>query len=157
MGLVIGIFICPTKGKPMVGVPTIKALVGRGLEGDRYALGTGAWSNSKREVIRHVSLISAEAIAQSNSKLKEPFDTAETRRNILTKGIDLNALVGKEFSVGNVRMRGVELCDPCERPSLIANKKDFNSAFKGRGGLRAEILSDGTISLGNTIILPRKN
>jgi MOSC domain-containing protein YiiM len=148
---VTAIFISPDKGIPMQSQERINAIAGIGLEGDRYARGTGAYSKSKREVIRHVSLVSQEAIDAANTANGTTFTAAETRRNILTEGIDLNELVGQEFSVGGVRMKGVGLCDPCARPSALSGKPGFEPAFRQRGGLRAEILTDGDIILGDTI------
>lgn len=143
------------KGVPMVKVAEVKALEGVGLEGDRYAEGKGAYSNSKRKTIRQVSLIAREAIEEANRLFSTDFTSQETRRNIVTEGIDLNSLVGEEFSVGEVKMRGIELCEPCERPSNLIGKKGFKDTFEGRGGLRAEILSSGIIYEADTITAPR--
>lgn len=148
---VLQIFTCDDKGKPMLVRDSIRALAGVGLEGDRYALGRGAYSKDKRQPLRHVSLVGIEAIAAANSTLETSFKPAETRRNILTKGIDLNELVGVEFAVGEVAMRGVELCTPCARPSKLAEKPYFKQAFDDRGGLRAEILSSGLIAVNDSI------
>ena len=148
---VTAIFITSDKGLPMQSQDTVHAIAGVGLAGDRYARGTGAYSKSKRETIRHVSLVSEEAIKEANKENGTNFTPRETRRNIVTRGIDLNELVGQEFYVGNVRMRGVELCDPCARPSALSHKPGFEPAFRQRGGLRAEILSDGDIAI-NTLI-----
>ena len=150
-GTVLALYIAQEKGRAMEERPNVSALAGIGLEGDRYALGGGAWSDSKRKTMRHVSLIAQEAIDEANAALERPFERAETRRNIVTQGIDLNALVGKEFLVGSVRMRGVELCDPCGRPSKLSGKDGFEAAFQLRGGLRAEILSSGPIAVGDAI------
>lgn len=148
---VTAIFITSDKGVPIQSQQTVHAIAGVGLKGDRYARGTGAYSKSKREVIRHVSLISQEAIDGANAANGADFTAAETRRNIVTEGIDLNQLVGQEFSVGGVRMRGIELCDPCARPSVLSGKPSFEPAFRQRGGLRAEILSNGDISVNSVI------
>lgn len=153
-GKVLALYVSPEKGRAMEVRTSVYALAGIGLEGDRYALGQGAFSDAKRATVRHVSLISQEAIDEANAMLERPFDRSETRRNIVTQGADLNALVGKEFLVGPVRMRGIELCDPCQRPSKLAGKEGFEKAFPMRGGLRAEILSSGPIAVGDGIIVP---
>ena len=153
---VTAIFITPDKGLPMQPQQKVHAIAGVGLEGDRYARGTGAYSKSKREVIRHVSLVSEEAIDAANAEQGTNFTASETRRNILTQGIDLNTLVGQEFFVGGVRMRGVELCDPCARPSALSHKPNFEPAFRQRGGLRAEILSNGDIAINAPIQIEQK-
>ena len=150
-GQVTHIFISPNEGEPMQELQTVKAIEQLGLEGDRYAGERGAWSKSKRKVIRQVSLIEKGAIDKANSNLKTPFLPSETRRNIVVSDFPLNDLIGKEFAVGNVRMRGVELCDPCQRPSKLANKPGFEESFSGFGGLRAEILTTGEINVGDAV------
>ena len=155
MAHVLALYICPNQGMPMQFKTNVLALKGSGLDGDRYAQGKGAWSHAARTTIRHVTLIGQEAIEMANLELGlrdfAPFEPSETRRNILTSGIELNGLVGREFLVGVVLMRGVELADPCKRPSALVKKRGFDSAFIGRGGLRAEILTTGTILLGDDI------
>ena len=151
MGKVVGLYICAKAGAPMVEVGYVNAIEGAGLEGDRYFFGRGAWSKSERKVVRHVSLIESEAIGDAAQDMDEPFSAAETRRSIVTNGIALNELVGREFTVGNVRMRGIELCHPCPRPDKLAGKKGFADLFKDRGGLRAAILSTGSIELDSEI------
>lgn len=143
-GTVLAIYVAKEKGGPMERQRKARAMAGKGLEGDRYGAGEGSWSKDRR-VARDVTFISREAIDESNAMLDEPFSWEETRRNIVTTGVDLNALVGKEFRVGTVRMRGVEFADPCGRPTRLANKPDFKDAFENRGGLRATILNDGEI------------
>ena len=157
MGSVIALYISLDKGLPMQQVSEVNARAGAGLEGDRYASRKGAYSNVRTVTVRHVSLIETEAIDAANAEASLDFSPAETRRNILTRDIDLNALVGKEFSVGLVRMRGVELCDPCNRPGVLIGKdgQAFAKAFTDRGGLRAEVLSDGVVSVGDRIVVSR--
>lgn len=129
-------------------------VLGRGLEGDRYHDGTGAFSESKRQVIRHVSLISAEAVRRANAgRADELFEAIDTRRNIfLSLSVEqLNNLVGRDFNIGSVWVRGVELCDPCDRPSKLCQKRGFKEAFDGIGGLRVEVLSSGMVSIGDAV------
>jgi len=150
-GKVTHIFISPNEGEPMQELQEVKAIEQLGLEGDRYAGERGAWSKSKRKVIRQVSLIEQEAIDRANSVLETSFLPKETRRNIVVSDFPLNDLIGKEFMVGDVRMRGVELCDPCKRPPKLIGKSGFEESFTGYGGLRAEILTTGQISVGDTV------
>lgn len=154
VGKVLRIFICRTAGEPMRDVPFVRAIKGVGLEGDRYATERGAFSTSGRPVIRHVTLIAAEDIMMANRLLDVPFTTGETRRNIITTGVQLNGLVGELFVVSGVLMRGVERCDPCTRPSKLTDKEGFDTAFANRGGIRAEILNDGEITVGGHIAVP---
>ncbi len=152
MSEVAKIYITEDKGLPMVSLDQVMAIAGKGLEGDRYAEGRGAYSISRVPKIRHVSLISEEAIAEANANLPDPFTDAETRRNIVTAGIELNELVGKEFLIGGIALRGVELCDPCHRPDKLAKKEGFSQAFQNLGGLRAEILTSGLIAVRDEIV-----
>ncbi|MDE2015333.1 MAG: MOSC domain-containing protein [Patescibacteria group bacterium] len=151
--MVVGIFICSRAGDPLNSVPSAFAVAGKGLQGDRYEMGTGVYSKLENKV-RQVSIIASEAIIKANEGLIDRFLPGETRRNIIVGGIspeELNKLVGKEFYIGCVRMRGAELCHPCDRPSAITKKDDFRKAFQMRGGLLAEVLFDGPISVGDTL------
>jgi MOSC domain-containing protein YiiM len=137
----------------MQEVREVMALKGRGLEGDRYALGTGTYSTSPRAVKRHATLIAFEDI-ETARRLGSDFNPAETRRNIVIDGIsvaDINALVGRSFRLGGALLRAEEICVPCERPSLLTGKPDFKEKFEQSGGLRVEILEDGRIAVGDAL------
>lgn len=155
-GKVLSIFICPNEGEPMREVQNVRALGGAGLEGDRYAKKTGTFSdsdeNKENEKPRHVTLISMEDIKAANSELDRPFKPEETRRNIVVEGIDVNRLVNRRFRVGDVFMEGIELCEACDLPSKLSGKPDFKRAFRARGGVRAAIIINGTISVGDEVL-----
>lgn len=156
-GELLTIYISKEAGEPMEEVELIMAWAGKGLENDRYTKGKGVWTPVKPGTIRQVSLITIEAINKANSDFHANFSPADTRRNLLTRGVDLNSLVNKNFRIGDVHLRGSELCDPCERPSQLLshrgiNRPGFMEAFSGRGGLRAEVLVDGMLRKGNPII-----
>lgn len=160
MGTIIGLFTCPDKGQPMISHQEVMLLKGAGIEGDRYELGLGAYSNTNPPKIRHVTIISSEAIEDANKELAlvdlDPFPPELTRRNIVVSGVtNLNLFVDYEFYIGGVHMRGVELASPCHRPTVLADRrhKEFPVAFKDRGGIRAEVLSSGPIQLGYTLSL----
>lgn len=154
---IVGIFTSPAKGEPMIAHESIKALAGKGLEGDRYANNSGAWSGVRiPNEMREVSLITVDGITKANATLVEagiaPFSTEETRRNIVIDDLPfeaLNELVGKQFSVGSIFMLGTELCTPCTRPPIVLKRgkdgKAFETAFAEKGGLRARIINDGEI------------
>ncbi|MFP5413787.1 MAG: MOSC domain-containing protein [Gammaproteobacteria bacterium] len=151
IGRVIGIYIAPARGELPVAVPAVAALAGAGLSGDRYAVGAGTWSGWPGTG-RAITLIAAEVL----DSLPEPYrlSAPEARRNLLTRGVDLNALVGREFRIGGVRLRGQRLCEPCRhleeltRPGVIAQ-------LSGRGGLRADVVESGLIRCGDILeILP---
>lgn len=143
---------------------SVKLNAGMGIEGDRYAMGNGACSVAKPAKVRHISLISILGIQTANDWLKagdEPtFDAVETRRNIALKDItatELNSLVGKRFRLGDIQMLGTELCTPCERPAQLLNRPSFMDAFEGRGGIRAEVLSSGILTIGDQLYAENEN
>jgi hypothetical protein len=152
------IYIAPSAGAPMQALVQAKLIPGEGIEGDRYAIGIGAFSQNLPPKIRHISLITQTGIAIANEWLaaaeKPGFSDSETRRNIVLSNItppELNQLVGKIFFLGGITFKGTELCIPCQRPTKLANKSNFMDAFEGRGGLRAEILNAGVISIGDAL------
>jgi MOSC domain-containing protein YiiM len=159
MGKVIGLFISPGIGQPMQERDSVRALAGYGLDGDRYALGQGSHSHRAPIVARHVSIIASEAIAAANAELTGrgllPFGPGETRRNILVEGVDVYALLGQEFRIGDVWLRGSDPTRPCHIPSVVAGKTQFKEAYQGRGGIRAEVLSGGIISVGEIVVTGR--
>lgn len=145
--LVLAIFTAPTAGAPMQRVGKVSVLAGRGIIGDRYEAGIGAFSR-KRPEVRDLSLISEEALRRANQGRSDPFTASDTRRNLLVS-VDvetLNSLVNHEFTIGNIRVRGMELCDPCQRPSALSGKPGFAAAFAGIGGLRVQVLNDGELA-----------
>ena len=156
MGKIIGIFTAPDKGKRMQSHTTIKAIAGKGLEGDRYALQRGSWKakdEKEHKKKRNVTLIATEDIVAANLTRGDTlrFNPWDTRRNLLTINVALRELIGHVFQVGTVRMRAVEEATPCDRPDKLSGKIGFKRAFQGRGGILCEILSDGDISLGDRI------
>jgi hypothetical protein len=158
------IYLAPSAGAPMESVEHIRVNAGTGLEGDRYAMNAGAYSAMEPIKVRHISLIALSGIETANQWLiagDEPtFDGAETRRNIVLAGIsalELNSLVGRQFQLGNIQMLGTELCTPCERPAQLLNRPSFMDAFEGRGGIRAEILNSGALTLGDKLFKENKS
>jgi len=127
----------------------VRALAGKGLEGDRYAIEAGKYSGTRIvDAQRAVTLIEREAIEGANGDVA--LDESETRRNIVTEGIRLNPLVGQEFTVGGVRMRGFDLSHPCGYLEGLT-RAGVRKALIDGGGLRAEILDDGDIKLGDAV------
>jgi MOSC domain-containing protein YiiM len=148
-GTLEGIAIAPSEGEPLRRLEEVEAIAGRGLAGDRYATEDGHFSDPLRRPDA-VTLIEAEAIEGLNADGIE-LTHAESRRNLLTRGIDLNRLVGRRFRVGRVECQGIELADPCSylqgltRPGVLRGLVD-------RGGLRAAILTGGTIAIGDEVL-----
>jgi steroid delta-isomerase-like uncharacterized protein len=148
-GQVISIHIAPAAGAPMQGLESARAIAGQGLEGDRYFTKVGTYSNTPGAA-RDVTLIESEAVEQMNAKLGTKFAPSEMRRNIVTRGVALNHLVGQEFRVGEVQLRGERLCQPCSYLETLT-QVGIKAAMQHRAGLRAEILVGGTIRPGDEI------
>jgi MOSC domain-containing protein YiiM len=148
-GSVVSIHVTPAAGQPMETVPEARAVAGRGLEGDRYALGIGYYSKSPSLGGRELTLIETETL-EALSALGVKLSAAETRRNVATSGVPLNHLVGREFWVGAVRLRGTRLCEPCKYLEGLTQAGAM-AALIHRGGLRAQILHDGLIRVGDII------
>ena len=142
IGAVEGLYVAADAEAPLQSIASVTALAGRGLDGDRYAAGRGTFSGRGRGY--ELTLVEAEALADSG------LTGEEARRNIVTRGIALNALVGRRFRVGEVECVGRRLAEPCAhlerlvRPGLLR-------PLVHRAGLRADILLGGTIELGATV------
>ena len=132
----------------MRSVDEVRAVPGKGLEGDRYF--TGAGSFSKPQPDRELTLIEAEAIEALRAEFQVEYDFRASRRNLVTRGVPLNHLVGKEFWIGDIKARGLRLCEPCAHLQRLSHPKVLPGLVH-RGGLRAQILTEGTIRVGQTI------
>ena len=149
-GVVELIAVAPLVEAPMQLVPRARALAGRGLEGDRYANGSGTFSPSGAHRPGYeLTLIAAEVVEELTAR-DVRLDFASTRRNILTRGIDVNALVGRDFSIGDVHCRGLRLAEPCAHLERLQGPGLLRPLIH-RGGLRADILNDGEITHGSPI------
>ena len=149
-GRLLAIAICAESKLPMQAVEAIEAQAGQGLVGDRYSLGTGVGQNGRAKPEQAVTLIEVEAIESAAHDYSLPVAHLDTRRNLLTHGVPLNHLVGREFTVGSAVLRGLELCEPCghlERLTCAGMKK----ALIHRGGLRAAIIQGGELNVGDVI------
>ncbi len=147
---VVSLHIAPSGAAPMRSVGSVNAIAGRGLEGDRYFNGSGTYSNHPGDG-RHVTLVESEAIAALRREYGVQLAAGLSRRNIVTRGVALNHLVEKEFTIGAVVLHGTRLCEPC----LHLEKLSSKGAMRGlihRGGLRAEIISGGVIRVGDPIV-----
>ena len=134
----------------MKSVAEVRAVPGRGLEGDRYYDGRGTFSPQPQKADFELTLMEAERIEAFARESGLEFTAGHARRNVVTRGVDLNALVGREFRIGEVRVRGLRLCEPC---NYLA-KTTFPETLRGlvhKGGLRAQILTEGTIKTGDAI------
>jgi len=144
IGRVETLAVAEAAGKPARLLETVRALPGLGLEGDRHVTGTGTFPSGMPGSA--LTLIEAEVC----ESFDPPLDPSQHRRNVVTRGIDLNALVGHEFTVGEVRCRGMRLCEPCTVVQRHAGRPVLR-ALVHRGGLRADILRDGWMSVGDPV------
>jgi len=144
VGRVEAIFVSPAAGAASASPDAVRAIPGRGLEGDRHVDGRGTFPSGLPGSA--LTLIEDEVCAS----FSPPLAAHEHRRNLVTRGIDLNALVGHEFSVGDVRCRGMRLCEPCTVVERYADRPVLR-ALVHRGGLRADILEPGTIRVGDPV------
>jgi MOSC domain-containing protein YiiM len=153
-GSVVSINIAKAGSEPMTSLDQVKAVAGQGLEGDRYFSKQGTFTDNPNTTGRQVTLIESEAIDALERDYGVTIDPTDARRNIVTRGVPLNHLIGQEFRVGDVRMRGVRLDEPCNHmASLVSEelKDKIRLGLKHRGGLRADILNDGAIRVGDPV------
>jgi MOSC domain-containing protein YiiM len=143
-GRVEGIYVGSEHGELPEPVDSVRALAGRGLEGNRYFFDEAAPGTA-------LTLIAAEAVEAMEREHGVSIEPGESRRNVVTRGIDVNELVGKRFRVGAVECRGVELCEPCADLQAMT-KPGVLKGLAHRGGLNADILSDGEISVGDSVV-----
>lgn len=144
-GTVVALLTAPSAGVAMRSHAAVHLVPGVGIPGDRYATGLGHWSDP-RWPDQELTLVEAE--------LAEELGLAhdQLRRNIVTRGVDLSTLVGRQFWLGDALVRGVRPCDPCRYIEGLVRPGLFRD-LAGRGGLRAAILSAGQVRLGDPLLL----
>jgi MOSC domain-containing protein YiiM len=147
-GVVEAIHIAPAAGVPVRALDAVRAIAGVGLAGDRYAYGRGHYQDGR--VSRDLTLIEAEAVEALARQQGIALAVGETRRNLTTRGISLNDLVGRRFWVGDVLCQGTRLCEPCQYLADLTGKPLLRPLVH-RGGLRADILSGGPIRQGDRV------
>ena len=136
----------------MKSTSVAKVFVGKGLEGDRYAFGIGSYSKSKG--VRDITLIGIEAIWDFFENYGIDLHPGLLRRNIVTEGIRLNDLVGLPFSIGPVLLLGLRPCPPCLHLSKLIGIPEVLKGFAETGGIYAQVLNDGLITLHDPVIFP---
>ena len=154
-GVVESIWVTAAAGQPMTGLTEVPAVAGRGLEGDRYSTGQGYYSNRPTPGGgREVTLIEAEVLESLEKEHGIRFEQRECRRNIVTRSIRLEELIGKRFRIGEVLCEGVRICEPCTYIEGLTGKP-VNEPLVHRGGLRANVIESGTIRAGDPVALAR--
>ena len=144
MSEVYKIGITNNNNQKITEVNSIKVVANQGIIGDRHF-------SEFNEPYNQLSLIESENIDYYNIKYGLNIPYIDFRRNIITKGIQLNDLVGKKFQIGRVELKGVDLCRPCRHLSEILNQDNIIREFLRKGGLRCQILSSSSIEVGNKI------
>jgi MOSC domain-containing protein YiiM len=153
MGHVEAICIAPRGSAAMQPLTEVEAVTGVGLRGDRYAAGTGFYSQRPTDPgAREVTLIEAETLDALRDELGIALGVAEHRRNLTVRGVRLAELLGQRFSVGDVVLEGVRDCPPCEHLELLTGKRVLRPLLE-RGGLRARIVVGGAIHVGDDVRL----
>ena len=147
-GVVEAIHIATAAGVPVRAADAVHAIAGVGLEGDRYAYGRGHYQDDR--VSRDLTLIEAEALEALAREHGIELAVGETRRNLTTRGVSLNDLLGRRFWVGDVLCQGTRLCEPCQYLADLTGKPLLRPLVHC-GGLRADILRGGVIRRGDRV------
>jgi MOSC domain-containing protein YiiM len=149
-GHIAAIFVAPSKHAEQLAVDAVQLKSRKGIVGDRF------FGYRKKQPGRNLTLIEWETIEEFNRIYQLNLPLNATRRNLITNGIRLNDLVGKTFKIGQVECRGIELCEPCKVmarlfPATSLSQTEIIRAFASKGGIRAEVLTDGVVRLGDEI------
>ena len=148
-GKVVSIHVTALGSGAMRAVPEVRAVRGRGLEGDRYFLKTGSYTERKGTG-RQVTLIEVESIDALAKDYRLTIHAKDSRRNIAVSGVALNHLVGKRFRVGGATFLGKRLCEPCHHLEAMCGKP-VRAGLVHRGGLRADVVRSGRVRKGDPI------
>lgn len=148
--LITAIFVAPTKHAGQIAVDAVQLKASKGIVGDRF------YGFTRKNPGRNLTLVESEAIEEFNCIYNQAIGLNATRRNLVTRGIRLNDLVGKTFKIGDVLCLGIELCEPCkvmarQFPASSLTQAKIIRAFTSKGGIRAAVLSDGIVKLSDEI------
>jgi len=145
-GRVDAIHVAPATGAPPEAVDTVRAVAGRGLEGDRYFAAGGTFADREGSDLTLVERATLDALADEFD-----LEPGAHRRNVTTSGVDLDWFVGERFRIGDAVCVGTAPCDPCAYLESHLDEPGLRTALDGRGGLRARIVQSGTIRTGDNI------
>ena len=148
-GAITALYITPAAAAPMQAVPQVTLIAECGIAGDRYAEGHGTFSNWPKD--HELTLIEEEVLKAVETEYGIVLAPGETRRNITTRGVRLNPLVGRRFRVGGALCQGTRSCEPCAHLERVTNRPGLARLLAGRGGLRAVVLEGGLVRVGDTI------
>ena len=141
---VVNICITSESGKKMESMNSIKVIANKGIVNDRYFKENNDKNNQ-------ITLIESENVDYYNKISGTNFIPTDFRRNVITKGISLNKLVGKEILIGDVRLKIHDLCEPCRYLQELLGEKNLVKKLLNRGGLRCELLTNGNINVNDPI------
>ena len=151
MGSLTRICIADTATAPMRSVHEIECVSGQGLAGDRYFAGIGTFSATAKKPSHEVTLLEAEEIEDFNAQFGADLKPEDLRRNLVTRGIRLNDLVGRRFAIGPVTFEGIRLCEPCSHLAAVT-RDEVLTGLVHQAGLRAAIIESGTIHVGDPVL-----
>lgn len=152
LGSVAAIHISPETGGDPEPRDSVEAVAGRGLKGDRYYSGEGIYNEQDDLEPSDLTLIEAEALAAARDEYGVDFEPGAHRRNITTRDVALNHLVGERFRIGEAVVEGLGLCEPCGYMQSLADAPDAAAALTHRGGLDARIVESGAITVGDDVV-----
>jgi MOSC domain-containing protein YiiM len=149
---VVALCYCPDDGGSMLSVPEITLVAGAGIVGDRY------YDAEQGHPGQNLTLIEAEEIEAFNARNGTAIALTDPRRNVVTRKVRLNSLVGRVFSIGAITLRGVQLCEPCgtlatHLAATGLSKVVFVREFTHRAGLRADVLNSGSIRVRDSVVV----
>ena len=144
MAKVLKLGIAKNENQKIQEVQDVDVLIGKGIVGDRHF-------KENNDLRNQITLIESENIDFYNKKFNTVYAYLDFRRNIVTKGIQLNEMIGKKLLIGNIEIKGHDLCRPCKHLEENLNGKDIVKEFLRKGGLRCEILISGKIITGDEI------
>jgi MOSC domain-containing protein YiiM len=149
MSRVEHIHIAHEAAKPMLPLREAEIIAGQGISGDRYALKLGYYSHDPKPG-RHLTLIEAEVLEDISQQLGGSFSAPDSRRNLTTRGVRLNPLIGKRLRIGAVLLEVIRLCDPCAYLQELVGQPVLKPLVD-RGGIRCDVITGGIIRVGDTI------
>ncbi len=144
--MIEAIFVANKKREPQLSVSAIQVVAGKGIMGDRYF-------NHLKKPGQNITFIAAEEVENFNLMTGRSIQACDLRRNIVTRSIQLNELVGKHFQIGEVQFYGIELCEPCKTLGKLLTTpamqpQEVIKAWTHKAGLRANIVTSGFIRVG---------
>jgi len=139
--------------EPLHYVSSVKAVEGRGLEGDRYFYGVGTFNKPQlSQSVREISILAYESLEECNSRLGRELEFLDLRRNLIIRDFDITKLENKIFTIGSAKFKIIRTCPPCRYLSRLLNE-NMMQGLKYIGGYRATIVESGVIEVGDAVMI----